>query len=167
MTFSVFCQPRSVSDGITRQNKENLFLDFLNISPIFFMISISRNDQMGPFPMEYHTYTSTFSSTTVFIEVSLLLHRSVSDGITCQNKKNLFFRFLNISPIFFIISISRNDQMGPFPMECHTYTSTFSSTTVFIEVSLLPHVPVHTLVFFSNSGFHQNLHKQSCKLQLF
>ncbi len=52
------------------------------------------------------------------------------------------------SPIFLNISIFRNDQMGPLPMECHIYTSTFSCTTVFKEVSLLPRIPVHTLVLF-------------------
>ncbi len=56
MTFSVFCQYRGVSSGLTRQNKESHFFYFLVISPIFFSISVSSNDQMDPFPMECHIY---------------------------------------------------------------------------------------------------------------
>ncbi len=58
VTFSVFCQHRGVSGGLTRKIKENLFFffDFLTILSIFLNTSVSRNDQMVPLTLDCHMF---------------------------------------------------------------------------------------------------------------
>ncbi len=75
MAFSVLCQHRVVSGGLTRQNKENLFF-FLNISPIFFNISVSRNDQMSPLPTECQIYKLLTYRNRICLKISRKFHRT-------------------------------------------------------------------------------------------